>query len=201
MFREWGLYVQNHFISSAVGEADYHEDNDRQTFATAAESVKSNALMRCCKDLGIASECWDKRWAEAYRRDYCIKVTVQTRNGKKEQWRRRDAEPFDGEVKPPTVTTERTQAQTTEKAQDARPVEQRQEVIDVKATSASSSTPAPSTAVAKVYFPSDVFAAGNAKQWKTKDLQAFIQEHFNKSIAQLEKGDECEKAVKAVQQA
>lgn len=36
---------------------------EQQTFAgssmaTAAEACKSNALMRCCKDLGIAGELW-----------------------------------------------------------------------------------------------------------------------------------------------
>ncbi len=28
-------------------------------YGKACESAKSNALMRCCKDLGIASELWD----------------------------------------------------------------------------------------------------------------------------------------------
>lgn len=28
-------------------------------YGKAMESAKSNALMRCCKDLGVASELWD----------------------------------------------------------------------------------------------------------------------------------------------
>ena len=28
-------------------------------YGKAMEAAKSNALMRCCKDLGVASELWD----------------------------------------------------------------------------------------------------------------------------------------------
>jgi hypothetical protein len=42
-------------VSVARGEQDYF---DPEGIATATEGCKSNALMRCCKDLGIASELW-----------------------------------------------------------------------------------------------------------------------------------------------
>jgi Mitochondrial genome maintenance MGM101 len=42
-------------VSVARGEQDYF---DVTGVATATEGCKSNALMRCCKDLGIASELW-----------------------------------------------------------------------------------------------------------------------------------------------
>jgi hypothetical protein len=42
-------------VSVARGEQDYF---DAGGITTATEGCKSNALMRCCKDLGIASELW-----------------------------------------------------------------------------------------------------------------------------------------------
>jgi len=44
------------------------------TYATALEAAKSNALMRCCKDLGIASELWDPSFVAQWRQKYCVKV-------------------------------------------------------------------------------------------------------------------------------
>jgi hypothetical protein len=42
-------------VSVARGEQEYF---DPSGLATASEGAKSNALMRCCKDLGIASDLW-----------------------------------------------------------------------------------------------------------------------------------------------
>ena len=99
MMQRWALYIGGRFISSAYGEQDYFEQNERQSYATAAESLKSNALMRCCKDLGIASECWDRHFTQTFKAATCVKVwrTKTKRQGGQLgvfQWRRRDAEPF-----------------------------------------------------------------------------------------------------------
>lgn len=74
LIQPWALYVNGAFISSTYGEADYQRNNARSSYATAAESLKSNALMRCCKDLGIASECWDRRFTERFKAEHCINV-------------------------------------------------------------------------------------------------------------------------------
>jgi hypothetical protein len=42
--------------SVARGEQEFFGDATK--VPTAVEACKSNALMRCCKDLGIASELW-----------------------------------------------------------------------------------------------------------------------------------------------
>lgn len=42
-------------MAVARGEQEYF---DPSGIATATEACKSNALMRCCKDLGVASELW-----------------------------------------------------------------------------------------------------------------------------------------------
>ncbi len=90
------------FISEAIGEAEYQPNNPRMSYASAGEAAKSNALTRCCKDLGIASECWDKRFCEEFRAQSCVRVFRKDARSKP-QWRRKDAEPFwdeGGEAKP-----------------------------------------------------------------------------------------------------
>lgn len=90
--QRWHLYVLGKRVSVAYGEAEYHESNPRQTWATAWESAKSNGLMRLCKDLGVASECWDRRWTEAFKKRCCVRVWRKGSN--KPEWRRADAPPF-----------------------------------------------------------------------------------------------------------
>ncbi|CAO2647925.1 Nn.00g088470.m01.CDS01 [Neocucurbitaria sp. VM-36] len=68
--REYGLVVQGRLVSIARGEQQYF---DPDGIPTATEGCKSNALMRCCKDLGIASELWDPRFI----RDFMGKMTKE----------------------------------------------------------------------------------------------------------------------------
>lgn len=56
------LYIR--LVAIARGEQEYF---DPHGIPTAAEACKSNALMRCCKDLGIASELWSVFTAAAER--------------------------------------------------------------------------------------------------------------------------------------
>jgi hypothetical protein len=53
--REYALVCHGRLVSVARGEQDYFDPGG---VPTATEGCKSNALMRCCKDLGIASELW-----------------------------------------------------------------------------------------------------------------------------------------------
>lgn len=80
------------FISEAIGESEYQPNNARMSYASACEACKSNALTRCSKDLGIASECWDKRFCEKWIDANAVKVWRQSSN--KPQWRRKDATPW-----------------------------------------------------------------------------------------------------------
>jgi hypothetical protein len=66
------------------------------TQATAEEAAKSNALMRCCKDLGIASELWDPAFINVWRGTYASEVwcTNQRSNEKRLLWRKKTAPPF-----------------------------------------------------------------------------------------------------------
>ncbi|KAJ1864020.1 hypothetical protein LPJ78_003628 [Coemansia sp. RSA 989] len=84
--REYALICLGRFISQARGEQDYFDDSG---LATATEGCKSNALVRCCKDLGIASELWDPAFISTFKAKYCVEewVTHAVRGSKKRMWR------------------------------------------------------------------------------------------------------------------
>ena len=76
-------------VSVARGEQAYFGP---ETIPTAAEGCKSNALMRCCKDLGVASELWDPRYIRKFLKEYAKDVFVehQTTKKRKKVWLRKD---------------------------------------------------------------------------------------------------------------
>jgi len=90
VYREYALVVNGRFISESVGEQEYFPESS--TYATACEGVKSNALTRCCKDLGIASECWDRNFCQKFQDEKCVQVWLE--DSKKPVWRRKDQKPF-----------------------------------------------------------------------------------------------------------
>lgn len=61
-------------VSIARGEQDYFSP---EGISTAVEGCKSNALMRCCKDLGIASELWDPRFIRKFMANEAKEVFVE----------------------------------------------------------------------------------------------------------------------------
>lgn len=73
-------HTDNSFVSTARGEQEFFRPTG---VPTANEGAKSNALMRCCKDLGIASELWDPRFIRQFKAKYCVEVWCQTTDGKK----------------------------------------------------------------------------------------------------------------------
>ncbi|KAF2144954.1 uncharacterized protein K452DRAFT_244437 [Aplosporella prunicola CBS 121167] len=72
--REYGLVAGGRLVSIARGEQQYF---DAEGIPTATEGCKSNALMRCCKDLGVASELWDPRFIRKFMKEYSKKVWVE----------------------------------------------------------------------------------------------------------------------------
>ncbi|KAF9972491.1 hypothetical protein BGZ73_004399 [Actinomortierella ambigua] len=87
--REYALICRGRFVSVARGEQDYF---DPSGLATATEGCKSNALMRCCKDLGIASELWDPVFIRKFKKQYCEEVFAEhvVNKRKKKLWKRKD---------------------------------------------------------------------------------------------------------------
>lgn len=94
IMREYALFVNGRFVAQAAGEADYIPNNPRMSYATATEACKSNAIMRLCKDIGIASECWDRRFTENFKKERCVQVKRSGKYRNPYQWRLKDAEPF-----------------------------------------------------------------------------------------------------------
>ncbi|KAF9235583.1 mitochondrial genome maintenance MGM101 [Melanogaster broomeanus] len=92
--REYALVCQGRLVAIARGEQEYF---DPSGIPTATEACKSNALMRCCKDLGIASELWDPRFIREFKTKYCVEVFAEhtLTKKKKKLWRRKDQPKFD----------------------------------------------------------------------------------------------------------
>ena len=76
-------------VSVARGEQDYFSPDG---IPTAAEGCKSNALVRCCKDLGVASELWDPRYIQGFMKKHAKEIFVehQVTKKKKKMWLRKE---------------------------------------------------------------------------------------------------------------
>ncbi len=87
--REYALFCQGRFVGQARGVQDYFGEDG---LPMASEGAKSNALMRCCKDLGIASELWDPSFMRSFKDEFCTQVWVTqgSNPAKKKLWRRKD---------------------------------------------------------------------------------------------------------------
>ncbi|KAJ5347077.1 hypothetical protein MYU51_019921 [Penicillium brevicompactum] len=87
--REYALVCNGRLVSVARGEQDYFSPDG---IPTATEGCRSNALVRCCKDLGIASELWDPRWIRNYKTKYTREVFVEhvVNKRKSKIWTRKD---------------------------------------------------------------------------------------------------------------
>ncbi len=87
------LFITNklsiRLVSVARGEQEYFSPDG---IPTAAEGCKSNAMMRCCKDLGVASELWDPRFIQKFMKQYSKEVFVEHQVTKKRKkiWMRKD---------------------------------------------------------------------------------------------------------------
>ncbi|KAJ6551583.1 mitochondrial genome maintenance MGM101-domain-containing protein [Mycena capillaripes] len=88
--REYALVCHGRLVAIARGEQEYF---DPSGIPTATEACKSNALMRCSKDLGIASELWDPRFIREFKSKYCVEVFAEhiPTKKKKKMWRRKDS--------------------------------------------------------------------------------------------------------------
>ncbi|QUC24015.1 uncharacterized protein UV8b_08256 [Ustilaginoidea virens] len=72
--REYALIVDGRFVSQAQGENPYFSADQ---LPNAVEGCKSNALMRCCKDLGIASELWDPHFVRWFKKSQMEEAWVE----------------------------------------------------------------------------------------------------------------------------
>ncbi|TKW49002.1 Mitochondrial genome maintenance protein, partial [Colletotrichum tanaceti] len=81
--------LTHRFISQAQGENNYFA---LENLPSAVEGCKSNALMRCCKDLGIASDLWDPVFIRQFKKQHAEEVWAEHILTKKKKmiWTRKD---------------------------------------------------------------------------------------------------------------
>jgi hypothetical protein len=94
VFFSGSLYIRGKFVAKAMGEQDYHANNPKESYASAYEGAKSDCLVRCCKDLGIGKECWQRSWSSKWVQKYGVKVFVKKNDKTSVQWRHVDSQPF-----------------------------------------------------------------------------------------------------------
>lgn len=99
-YQRWVLFVGGVYASEALASRVFYPDNRNMDLSDVAESIKSDCKRRVCKDLGIATEPWQRRWAANWKRENAVEVLVQTQRGNVKQWRRIDGEPLKGEIRP-----------------------------------------------------------------------------------------------------
>lgn len=64
-YREYVLWIRGQFAANAVG---HHEEQRKTTnFGDAAEATYANALVRCCKRIGMARDLWKKDKIEEFK--------------------------------------------------------------------------------------------------------------------------------------
>lgn len=85
--REYALVINGKFVSQARGEQMFFNN---EGIPTAVEGARSSALSRCCKDLGIAVELWDRAFITSFKKENCSLVAVMQNNARKMLWRRKD---------------------------------------------------------------------------------------------------------------
>lgn len=78
--REYALFANGRYLSQARGHATI--TGSFQNPAMCTESVRSNSLMRCCKDLGIASSLWDNSITSQWKAKYAVRKTVTDNQGR-----------------------------------------------------------------------------------------------------------------------
>jgi hypothetical protein len=120
-YQRWVLFCRGVYVSEALASRRYYA-NGNQTRDDVAEAIKSDCLRRCCKDLGIGLEAWNRRRQEHWRREHAIGVLCSTSQGNKKQWRRIDGDPLNGEISTPVKSAGVEEEKGREKASPAPPV-------------------------------------------------------------------------------
>lgn len=100
--QRWVLVVRGCYVGEAIGAGSFYDNNIKQNKTDAAEAAGSEAIRRICAKtaLGICSNVFQKSTARRWRREFAIEVWVKNSYGTVKQWRRKDADKFEGEINP-----------------------------------------------------------------------------------------------------
>ncbi len=86
--REYALFALGKYISQARGHTTM--TGSFQNPALCTEAVRSNALMRCCKDLGVAASLWDNQLMSQWKNRFANRKSVTDYQGRsKTIWEKR----------------------------------------------------------------------------------------------------------------
>ncbi|KAK3747038.1 hypothetical protein QZH41_017816 [Actinostola sp. cb2023] len=94
--REYALFCFGRYVSQTAGEHTFYSAGN-MVYGKAMEAAKSNALMRCCKDLGVSSELWDPQFIIKWKEKYAVVTWCENvkNKEKKKMWRRKDRKSTD----------------------------------------------------------------------------------------------------------
>ena len=110
VYRKYHLVIQGVYMTDAVGCQEYIASNRTMNYGDAVEGARSNALMRCCKHIGMTPELWKPAWIRAWKEQYA--ETYKDSKGKL-KWRRKGAQtPQDVPDKPPEPRSQDTNPTT-----------------------------------------------------------------------------------------
>lgn len=91
--REYALFAHGRYISQARGHTTI--SGSFQNPAMCTESVRSNSLMRCCKDLGVASSLWDNSITSQWKAKFAIRKSVTDYQGRNKYiWEKKRSEQY-----------------------------------------------------------------------------------------------------------
>eukprot|EP00834_Sanchytrium_tribonematis_P005104 NODE_288_length_10680_cov_0.431245.p7 type:complete len:227 gc:universal NODE_288_length_10680_cov_0.431245:8172-7492(-) len=91
LMRDYALICDSTYVGQARGEQEYYSLSN---IGGSVESVKSNSLTRCCKDIGIASELWDPTFCQSYKKANTSLTKVTNSSGKIQYiWLKKGSEP------------------------------------------------------------------------------------------------------------
>ncbi|KAF2073034.1 hypothetical protein CYY_005650 [Polysphondylium violaceum] len=85
LIRPYALYCLGRYVAESIGEQPYNESSSFISFATATEAAKSNALVRCCKDLGIGSSLWDPTFIRQWKAQYATEKFFENQKSKEKR--------------------------------------------------------------------------------------------------------------------
>lgn len=84
------LWVRGRFVARALGGCRWKPANKQMGKSDAIEGAKSDCLRRCCKDLGVARECWQPAWIREFLAEWGEPYQGVNWQGKPTvQWRKR----------------------------------------------------------------------------------------------------------------
>lgn len=66
VYVEAAFIVRGHYITQAVGDMAYYQNNPGQNYGDAVEGAETAALRRCAKKFGVGLQAWSKTWCEGW---------------------------------------------------------------------------------------------------------------------------------------